>query len=263
MKKLVMSLTLICLAAPVTAEESQAGEDIKAQMKADKTGTNPLNFTFDARLFNEFQWLNTAGDGEQNITTFEFRAPFADGKWQFRSRVRGVGLKADINDDGSDDVDTYGMGDTDIRFMTIPYLKKFGFAWGVEFFLDTASQDSLGTGANSVGPFIGLSFFNPFGPGSLFVPLYQHKISVDEDTGRDKVHQGILDLFMVKTFKQNKYWGYIDPLVVLDYENNREFMLLEIQGGMMTGPKRPERLDYAIDWCRWVPTLRFLAGSRL
>ncbi len=57
-------------------------------MKADKTGTNPINFTNDARIYNEFQWLNTEGDGNQNITTLEFRTPFLDGKWQFRLRAR-------------------------------------------------------------------------------------------------------------------------------------------------------------------------------
>ena len=217
--------------------EVDQAQEIKEQMKKDKTGTNPLNFTFDARLYNEYMWLNLAGDGAQNVTTFEFRAPFAGGKWQFRGKIRGVGLEADLNNDGIDDVDDYGFGDTDLRFMNIPYLKKFGFAWGVEFFLDTASRDSLGTGANTAGPFVGLAFFNPFGKGSLFVPLYQHKMSFDEDTGRDKVHQGVLDLFMVKTFKQNKIWGYIDPQIILDYEKHEEFMLIEIQAGMMTGPK--------------------------
>jgi hypothetical protein len=135
-------------------------------MKADKTGTNPLNFTFDARLYNEFQWLNTAGDGEQNITTFEFRAPFAGGKWQVRSKIRGVMLEADINNDGIDDVDESGLGDTDIRFMTIPYLKKFGVATGVEFFVNTASKDELGSGAFTVGPFIFLGFSIPSAKGA-------------------------------------------------------------------------------------------------
>ncbi len=58
--------------------------DAKLVNKSDQTGTNPINFTFDLRVYNEYLWLNTAGDGDQNITTVEFRAPFADGKWQFR-----------------------------------------------------------------------------------------------------------------------------------------------------------------------------------
>lgn len=216
--------------------EAAAKEDVKAKFEKDKTGTNPVNFTFDARLYNEYQWLNTAGDGGQNITTFEFRAPFADGKWQFRSKLRAVDLKADFNDDGTDDVDDFGFGDIDVRFMTIPYInmqKKLAVALGVEFFLNTASEDSLGAGAWTVAPLVFLPIFNPLGPGSIFVPGYQHKISIDEDDGRSRVHQGLIDFFLVKTFAQNQYWAYIDPQIVLDYENSREFMLVELQGGMM------------------------------
>ena len=216
--------------------EAAAKEDVKATFEKDKTGTNPMNFTFDARLYNEYQWLNTAGDGGQNITTFEFRAPFADGKWQFRSKLRAVDLKADFNDDGTDDVDDFGFGDIDVRFMTIPYInmqKKLAVALGVEFFLNTASEDSLGAGAWTVAPLVFLPIFNPLGPGSIFVPGYQHKISFYEDSGRDQVHLGVIDFFLVKTFAQNQYWAYIDPQIVLDYENSREFMLVELQGGMM------------------------------
>lgn len=216
--------------------EAAAKEDVKATFEKDKTGTNPMNFTFDARLYNEYQWLNTAGDGGQNITTFEFRAPFADGKWQFRSKLRAVDLKADFNDDGTDDVDDFGFGDIDVRFMTIPYMnmqKKLAVALGVEFFLDTASEDSLGAGALTVAPLVFLPIFSPLGPGSIFVPGYQHKISFYEDSGRDQVHLGVIDFFLVKTFAQNQYWAYIDPQIVLDYENSREFILLELQGGMM------------------------------
>ena len=216
--------------------EAAAKEDVKATFEKDETGTNPINFTFDARLYNEYQWLNTAGDGGQNITTFEFRAPFADGKWQFRSKLRAVDLKADFNDDGTDDVDDFGFGDIDVRFMTIPYInmqKKLAVALGVEFFLNTASEDSLGAGAWTVAPLVFLPIFNPLGPGSIFVPGYQHKISIDEDDGRSRVNLGLIDFFLVKTFAQNQYWAYIDPQIILDYENSREFMLVELQGGMM------------------------------
>ncbi len=215
--------------------EAAAKDDIKAEMKKDKTGTNPMNFTFDARLYNEYRWLNTAGDGHQNVTTFEFRAPLAGGKWQFRSKLRAVDLQADLNDDGTDDVDEFGFGDIDVRFMTIPYMSKKGaVALGAEFFLDTASEDALGDGAWTVAPLIFLAFFNPLGPGSIIVPGYQHFFSIHEDDGRSQVHEGLIDFFIVKTFGGNQFWAYIDPQILLDYENNTEFMLLELQAGMMT-----------------------------
>jgi hypothetical protein len=109
-------------------------------------------------------------------------------------------------------------------------------ALGVEFFLNTASEDALGAGAHSVAPLVFLGFFNPLGKGTVFFPGYQHTFSIDEDDGRSQVNQGLIDMFLVKTWGGNKYWGYVDPQIVLDYENDKEFMLLEIQAGMMVGP---------------------------
>ena len=228
---------VLCLAAPgvIAQEEVTTAEDVEQKFKKDKTGTNPMNFTFDARLYNEYRWLNTAGDGYQNLTTFEFRAPFASGKWQFRGKARGVILKVDPTS-STLGVDESGFGDIDLRFMTIPYMnlkKRSAVALGVEFFLDTASEDVLGAGATIIAPLIFYAYFNPFGPGSIIVPGYQHKFGIDEDDGRE-VHEGLIDMFMVKTWGGNQFWGFIDPQILLDYENDIEFMLLEIQAGMMT-----------------------------
>ncbi|GEM_PF-962077 len=234
-------LLLSTIAIPgAFAEKVETAADVTAKFEKDKTGTNPMNFTFDARLYNEYRWLNTAGSGGQNLTTFQFSAPFASKKWQVRAKVRAVDLKADFNDDGTNDVNEFGFGDIDLRFLTVPIMnleKKFAMAVGVEFFLNTASEDALGAGATSVAPMIFLGFFNPIGPGSILVPGYQHTLSIDEDDGRSKVNSGLIDLFLVQTFKENKYWAYVDPQVVLDYENDEYFMLLELQGGMMVGPK--------------------------
>jgi hypothetical protein len=160
----------------------------------------------------------------------EFRAPLGEGTWQFRGKIRSQSL--DINNG----VDESGFGDTDLRFMTVPYInmkKRIGVAPGVEFMLPTATDPSLGSGAWTVAPFVFLGYFNPIGKGSIFVPGYQHFISLDEDPGRDKVHRGLIDMFLVKTFANNQYWAYVDPQIILDYENSKEFMQLELQGGMM------------------------------
>jgi hypothetical protein len=211
----------------------QAQEDSQAAMKSDKTGTNPINFQYELRLYHEYRWLNTAVDGAQNVTTLEFRSPFAGGKWQFRAKVRGVGL--DVGE-----VDEYGFGDMDLRVMTVPYMnmqKRRAIATGLEVFIDTASEDVLGSGATSLAPFIFVPYFNPIGAGSIFVPGYQHIFSVNVDDGRSDVHQGLIDMFLVKTFNGNQFWGYIDPQIMLDYENNIQYMLVEIQAGTMLGTK--------------------------
>ncbi len=216
---------------------AQAQDDAKADTKADKTGTNPINFTHDLRVYNEYLFLNTAGDGSQNITTFEYRTPFADGKWQFRARARAASIKADTNNDGVDNWDDSGVGDFDFRFLTVPIInmkKKFALAVGFETFLPTATEDLLGSGALSFGPQAFAVFFTPFGiKGTLFAPAYQHKFSVDEDDGRSKVHQGLIDIFLLWGSSDKQYWALFDPQIILDYENDTEFMIIDLEAGMM------------------------------
>jgi hypothetical protein len=240
--------------------EEEAEAESKLVDKSDQTGTNPINFTYDLRIYNEYQWLNVDGDGEQNITTLEFRMPLADGKWQFRVRARGNYVNADLPDAGRSPgmfarrdrarsggflrrargflgsdrgIDDCGFGDVDFRFLTVPYFsveKRMAIATGLEVFLDTASEDSLGSGSTSLGPQIFAVFFKPFGLNlDLFAPAYQHKFDVD---GND-VNQGLIDLFILKTSADKTLWLLLDPQIVLDYENNREFSLIDVEFGTM------------------------------
>ena len=212
----------------IAQEQSQQQAD-----KKDKTGTNPVNFQRDLRLYNEYSWLNTAGDGNQNLTTLEFRTPFLDGKWQWRVRARFNSITADLNDDGSDDVDESGVGDTDMRFLTVPILnmaKRQAFAFGLELFLDTASEDELGAGTTSLGPQV---FYVKFLPRGLFAPGLQYKFSVDEDTGRSETDQVLIDLNYLLMAKDKQSWFFTDPLIVIDNENNTEFAIVDFEFGWM------------------------------
>jgi len=176
-------------------DTGKLAEEPKVGMKADKTGANPINFTHDLRLYNEYIWLNTAGDGYQNITTLEYRQPIFGGKWQFRTRIRGVSIEADLNNDGIDDVDEGGLGELAFRLLTVPIMnmkKKFALAVGFETFLPTAQEPALGSQRLSFGPQVFAVFFAPFGiKGTLIAPAYQHKFSVWEDDGLDDLHQGL------------------------------------------------------------------------
>jgi hypothetical protein len=229
---------MVIVAVVVGLGASPLGVMAQEDAQADKTGTNPINFTYDARIYNEYQWLNTAGDGHQNLTTFEFRAPLLDAKLQFRLRARYVDIAADVNDDGTDELDDSGFGDIDFRFLTVPYMnmeKKFAIATGLEVFLDTAEEDTLGSGATSLGPQIFAVFFKPFGGlFDLAAPAYQHKISVDEDDGRSEVHQGFVDVFVLKMSKSKTFWTMINPTAIFDYENHTEFLNVDVElGGML------------------------------
>ena len=106
---LVFSFATDAFSNDEPASEKEAIEKIKAAKAADKTGTNPVNFTHDLRFYNEFIWLNTEGDSYQNVTTLEYRQPFASGKWQFRTRIRGTAIELDLNDGGGEFKD-WGLG---------------------------------------------------------------------------------------------------------------------------------------------------------
>ncbi|MFT7459973.1 MAG: hypothetical protein ACI909_002661 [Planctomycetota bacterium] len=199
----------------------------------DNTGTDPLNFSKDFRVYNEFSWLNTSGDGSQNMTTFEYRTPILDGKWQWRVRARANSLSADFNNDGLDDVDDSGIGDVDMRFLTIlsfDSASKTAWAGGVELSLDTASEDSLGSGATSIGPQL---FYVKFLETGLFAPGIQYKFSVDESEGRKPVEQVLVDLNYLKMSKDKKSWFFTDPQIVFDQEHDIEFAIVDLEWGWM------------------------------
>ena len=236
--KLHLSIVFAALLIIGLASTSvRAQDDAKGGMKADNTGTNPINFTHDLRAYNELLFLNTAGDGSQNITTFEFRTPFAGGKWQFRARARVASIEADTNNDGVDNWDDFGIGDFDFRFLTVPILdmkKKFALAVGFETFLPTATEVTLGSGALSFGPQVFAVFFAPLGiKGTLFAPAYQLKFSIDEDDGRSEVHQGLIDIYLVWGSSDKQYWAIADPQIILDYEEEKEYMIVDIEVGTM------------------------------
>ena len=218
---------------PVSAERV---EEIKAAVEADKTGTNPINFTHDLRFYNEFIWLNTEGNSYQNVTTLEYRQPFASDKWQFRTRIRGTGIELDLNDDGADDFKEWGLGEIDFRLLTVPWLdmkRLQAIALGLETFLPTA-EDGLGSKRLTFGPQIFWAKFNPFGAkGWLFAPGYQHRFSVWEDDDLDTLHQSVIDLYVVWLSSNKQYWSLLDPQIILDWQEEESYMILDWELGMM------------------------------
>jgi len=226
--KISLTLTAVAVLSMVAvtayAQESQ---------QQDNTGTNPVNFTRDIRVYNEYSILNTEGDGTQNLTTAELRLPFADGKWQWRIRARWNSIKADLNDDGSDDLDDSGLGDLDMRFLTVLKLDmetRTAWAGGLEIFLNTADEDALGAGATSLGPQL---FYVKFLPTGLFAPALQYKFSVDEDDGRSEVDQFLIDINYLNMAKDKKSWFFTNPQLIFDNENDKEFAIVKVEWGWM------------------------------
>jgi len=221
---------VVMFLVPIVLWSSNAFSQEKEQ---DNTGTNPINFSNDFRVYNEYLQLNTAGDGNKNITTAEFRTSFLEGKWQWRVRGRLASLDADLNDDGTDDVDESGQGDLDMRFLTVPYFdkeNKRAIAFGLEVFLNTASEDALGSGTTALGPQL---FYVKFLPKGLFVPGVQYKFSIDEDAGREDIDKILIDLNYLRMADDKQSWFFTDPQIVIDNESNTEFAIVDFEFGWM------------------------------
>ena len=67
----------------------------------------------------------------------------------------------------------------------------------------------------------------------MVAPAYQHKFSVWEDDGRNRIHQGLIDLYFLWISQNKQYWALLDPQIVLDYKTHDEFMLIDCELGMM------------------------------
>lgn len=127
--------------------------------------------------------------------------------------------------------------EVDFRFLTVPIMnmkKKFALAVGFETFLPTAQEPALGSQRLSFGPQVFAVFFAPFGiKGTLIAPAYQHRFSVWEDDGIDNLHQGLIDIFILWASADKQFWGLLDPQIVLDYEKDIQFGILDAEFGMM------------------------------
>ena len=142
-------------------------------------------------------------------------------------------IKTDLDDDSSDDLDDSGLGDWDMRFLTVLDLdmeSKTAWAGGLEVIMDTADEDVLGAGSTSLGPQL---FYVKFLPTGLFAPGLQYKFSVDEDEGRSEVDQILIDLNYLRMAEDTKSWFFTDPQLVFDDEADVEFAIVDLEWGWM------------------------------
>ncbi len=223
----------------------------------DKTGTNPVNFTYDYRFITEMRQFTDDG-GSLVKHTVELRAPLGrdianlkgeeakDSSFynmgnMFSLRFRGYYQSLSANTPGTgayDAADVSGIGDFDARLLAIAYSSsKIIVAPGLEAFFDTASNDALGSGKTSLGPVVFTVFPGILGPSSLFAPGYQYVFDVGGSDDRADISRSQIDLYFVWILSKGKNWLLVDPQIILDHENNTEFATVDAEWGFMIVPK--------------------------
>jgi hypothetical protein len=217
----------------------------------DNSGTNPVNFTYDYRLYTEAQhFKKDAGSQIRNI--MEFRMPlgsdmanvlgqeegfYRDLGSKFQLRFRGYYNHLSLNDTssapfGSNTVS--GIGDFDARLLYLAHVSTtWGLALGLEAFFNTASPDVLGSGSTNLAPVVFVPLFNILGKGSIFAPGYQYVFNVDGNT----VSRSQIDLYFVWALAGGKNWLLLDPQIIIDHHNSAEFMVVDAEWGFMIAPQ--------------------------
>ena len=202
---------------------------VSAQEKKDNSGTNPVNFTNDFRMWMEVQSLE--GDNSLTRTTFEYRTPLSS---KVASRIRGY--KVDLSfSSGPSSFTTTGFGDMDVRLIWVPTVSKKGaLALGIEATLNTATQPILGSGKTTLGPQAFLVFFQPLGiKGAILAPAYQYVFDIGGDDLRSPISRSAIDVFFVWLAGDKKHWVTINPTIVIDHENEIEFAYFKTEMGQM------------------------------
>jgi hypothetical protein len=240
---IVLLILMLAVPAAVGAQEKK---------KKDNTGTNPLNFTYDYRLYSEMAALNDPS-GSLVTSTVEFRFPFGrdiavlkgmePGHWMsemgktFAGRVKMRYKSLSLDNSQSDPFGTSelsGVGDIDVRFLWIPYMgKSFGFAPGLEAMLNTSTNDALGYGVNVMAPVVFFGFPGLLGKGSIFAPGYQYLFDIGGGDYSPDVSVSQIDLYFVWVFAKGRNWLTVNPQALIDHKNHTEPMLIDVEWGFM------------------------------
>jgi hypothetical protein len=227
---------------------------VLAQKEKDNTGTNPINFTYDYRMYSEMAEL-VDPNGSQITNTFEFRWPwgrdlaalkgeeagsrlFDMGKsWAGRIKVRYKNLSLDNAESELGTMEVSGVGDIDGRILWAAYASSsWGFAPGLEAFFNTATNPYLGYGVNVLAPTIFFGFFGKLGKASILAPGYQFWFDVGGDDNSHKVRRSVFDLYFVWLLGKGRNWLIINPQAIIDHENDVVPALAEVEWGFMIAP---------------------------
>lgn len=219
-----------------------------AQDDEDNTGTNPINFTYDARFYVESSWFD---GGSFNSPTFEFRMPL--GRDMANLTNQRIGIFNDLgqrmalrlkfrpwqtltlDDPGGNPAAATtisGIGDMDFRFLATPYVtQKWGIAAGLEASFPTATNDLFGTGKYSLRPQVFLGLFGLLGKNSIFAPGYLYLFDVAGASDRASVEQHQFDIYFVWLLAQMRHWLIVNPQINLDVENDVNIYLIDVEWG--------------------------------
>jgi hypothetical protein len=223
---IVLLTALACtLTTGALAGEATPSAQSSADSAQDKTGTNPVNFQNELRLYNVFTSL--PGDHYQNLSVFRYVMPFNNRTMNIRLDLPLVAT--DVTGDTE-----FGFGDLNLRWLwTAKQTRKDAVAVGIESWWDTATDDALGSGKNALAPVVFYVMF--LNKQTIFAPAYQYKFDIGGSDSRPDISQSFIDLYYVYLPKPGQ-WIIVDPTVIIDHDRSKTSMQVEVELGRMMSP---------------------------
>ncbi len=212
-------------AAEGTTEEAAAPAQAAADTSQDKTGTNPVNFQNELRLYNVFTSLP---DGNyQNLSVFRYIMPFNNRTMNIRLDLPLV--TTDVTGDTE-----FGFGDLNLRWLwTAKQSRTHAVAVGIKSWWDTATGDALGSGKNALAPVVSYVMF--LNRQTIFAPAYQYKFDIGGSDDRPDISQSFIDFYYVYLPKPGQ-GIVVDPTIIIDHDRSKTSMQVEVELGRMISP---------------------------
>lgn len=213
------------LGAPAWDEEKV----VDPHSDEDDSGTNPTNLQRAAKVFNRYLAFDAGGrDAHLNELSVRYLEPFADG-------AMALGLTVPLASAELGGRSESGLGDVSLSYNWVAHDGALdGVIVGLEAVFDTASDELIGRGKTLLAP---SALFEAYlYPWFIVTVAYRHGLSVGGDDERPDIREGRLAFSAIYTSPGKTRWVILSPTAVFDYENEVEFAVIEVEGGLLLAP---------------------------
>lgn len=146
------------------------------------------------------------------------------------NKIFSIGTEVPIKRFESRDSSKNGIGDILVSASAIKKEEKLSFGTTWEFYLPAAKYDELGAGKWQFSPAVFAEY--EIVPQVFFALGYKHYVSVAGPSSRNDINKGRIRT-MAAYISDHNWWVLFDPKYYMDYEDNSDEFIIEIETGIM------------------------------
>ncbi len=207
-----------------TPQEPKRQEPAQTDQETVETGADPSRLLLRTEL--AMQHLETPGPGSRFINSLKLDVPLtADTAVAMEVPVIAADMPLPAEDE-------FGMGDVFLRGRQVSNSETGSTIVGVELGLDTATDETLGSGKWQANP--SLAYVHRFSSSLLLATALKQRLSVGGDEERDDLNRSEARLIGIWLHPQGR-WLMLDWQPSFDWNRDGDMTnVLEAEAGMMT-----------------------------